>query len=177
MSETAAANQAQAVQQAGERAQSALEGLGALPGGVTLARVREAAQGEPGGAQAVVAGMVPGGKFAELRTAFNAALARDRGFASAYDRATAEVIAYGQARLRLDGHGERFEDMDKAIGQASEAIPGRKDGRSVQDEIAEKAMQVAAFLKDAVRRIGNAISSAQAPKPAASPAMVPTMTP
>ncbi len=94
MAETATANQAQAVQQAGERAQSALEALGTMPGGATLARVREAAQSEPGGVQAVVEGMKPGGRFADLRTAFNAALAQDCGFASAYDGVMRDVTAY-----------------------------------------------------------------------------------
>ncbi len=174
MAETATANQAQAVRQAGERAQSALEALGAMPGGATLARVREAAQSEPGGVQAVVEGMKPGGRFADLRTAFNAALAQDCGFASAYDRVVRDVTAYGQTRLKVDS-GDRFEDMDQTIGQASQALPGRKPGKSVQDEIAEKALQVAEFLKAAVLRIGAAISSAPAPKPAASPKLA--MTP
>jgi class 3 adenylate cyclase len=99
MAETAAANEVRAVQQAGERAMIALDALSPTPGGSTLARVREAAQSEPGGVQAVVEGMKPGGKFADLRTAFNAALAQDRGFASAYDGAAADITAYGQARL------------------------------------------------------------------------------
>jgi len=172
--ETAAANQTHAAQQAGERALSALDGLSATPGGATLARVREAAHGEPGGVGAVVAGMAPGGRFAELRTVFNAALAQDRRFASAYDGAVRDVVAYGQARLKMDS-GDGFDAMDRTVGQASQALPGRKPGKSVQDEIAEKALQVAEFLKAAVLRIGAAISSAPASKPAASPklAMMP----
>ena len=164
----------QAAQQAGERAVSALDGLSATPGGATLARVREAAQGDPGGIQAVVEGMRPGGRFAELRTTFNAALAQDRAFASTYDRAVRDVMAYGQARLKVDGD-DGFEAMDRIIGQASQALPGRKDGRSVQDELAEKAAKVAEFLKNAVLRVGAAISSAPALKPAVSPKLA--MTP
>lgn len=117
--------------------------------------------------------MKPGGRFVELRTAFNTALT-DRGFASAYDRAVQGITAYGQARLKA-GDADQFESMDRAIGQASEALPGRKSGKSVQDEIAEKAHQVAAFLKAAVLRIGAAISSAPAPNSAASPKLA--MTP
>lgn len=172
--ETAAANQVHAAQQAGERAVSALDGLSATPGGATLTRVREAAQGDPGGIQAVVEGMKPGGRFAELRTTFNAALAQDRAFASAYDGAVRDVTAYGQARLKL-GDADQFEGMDRVIGQASQALPGRKDGKSVQDELAEKAAKIAEFLKQAVLRIGSAISSAPAPKPGTSPSLA--MTP
>ena len=172
--ETAAANQVHAAQQAGERALSTLDGLSATPAGATLARVREAAQGDPGGIQAVVEGMKPSGRFAELRTTFNAALAQDRVFASAYDGAVRDVTAYGQARLKL-GDADQFEGMDRVIGQASQALPGRKDGKSVQDELAEKAAKVAEFLKQAVLRIGSAISSAPAPKPGTSPTLA--MTP
>ena len=171
MAETATANQVVTAQQAGERAVSALDGLSSLPAGVTLARVRDAAHGDPGGIQAVVEGMKPGGKFAELRTAFNAALA-DRSFGSAYDRATAEVAAYGQARLKVS-EGEGLDAMDRVIGQGVQALPSRKDGKSVQDELAEQAAKLAELLKNAVLRVGAAISSS--PKPAASPGL--TMTP
>lgn len=169
--ENAAANQVQAAQQAGERAQDALQALSALPGAAPLARVRDAAQGEPGGAQAVVAEMKPGGRFADLRAAFNAALAQDRPFGFAYDKAVREVTAYGQARLTTPSDG--FEGMDTAIAQASAALPGRKDGKSVHDDIAEKARQVAEFLKTAVQRIGAAISGT--PKPTTAPTL--SMTP
>lgn len=161
MAETAAANQVKAAQVAGERAVSALDALSPTPGGAILARVRDAAQGDPGGVQAVVEGMKPGGRFAELRTAFNAALV-DRGFASAYDRAVQDVTAYGQTRLNA-GDGEGFDAVDRIIGQASQALPGRKDGKSMQDELAEKAHQLAEFLKAAVLRIGSALSPAPTP--------------
>ena len=94
MAENATANQVMAAQQVGERAVSSLDGLGALPGGATLARVRDAAQSDPGGIQAVVEGMKPGGRHARLRTAFDKAL-QDKGFASAYDGAARDVLAYG----------------------------------------------------------------------------------
>ncbi len=179
---------------AGERAQATLEKLGTGPGGAILGQIKEAAQNEPGGMPAVVAEMAPGGKFADLRTAFNAALVQERAFASAYDRAVSGITEYGGARMkRNDTLGSRqmdvsainsqFEGMDKAIGQASEALPGRKDGKSVQDELAEKAAKLAEFLKNMVQRIGNAIRSAAAPAeaatptPAAAPARAPAMTP
>ncbi len=73
----------------------------------------------------------------------------------------------------------QFEGMDKTIGQASEALPGRKDGKSVQDEIAEKAAKLAEFLKNMVQRIGNAIRPTEATMPtlAAAPARAPAMAP
>ncbi len=192
--ENAITTQTQAAQLAGEHAQATLAKLGAGPGGAILNQIKEAAQNEPGGMPAVVAEMAPGGRFADLRTAFNAALVQERAFASAYDRAVSGISAYGDARLKLnDLHGARqmdvsavnsqFEGMDRAVGQASEALPGRKDGKTVQDEIAEKAQKIAEFLKDMVRRIGNAVRPAQAPTgtptpaPAASPAMAPAMAP
>jgi len=193
-SENAITAQTQAAQLAGERAQATLEKLGTGPGGAILNQIKEAAQNEPGGMPAVVAEMAPGGKFADLRTAFNAALVQERAFASAYDRAVSGISAYGEQRMKLaDLHDTRqmdisainsqFEGMDKTIGQASEALPGRKDGKSVQDEIAEKAAKLAEFLRNMVQRIGNAIRPAQAPAetptpaPAASPAMAPAMAP
>ena len=179
-------SQTQAAQLAGERAQAALEKLGTGPGGAILGQIKEAAQNEPGGMPAVVAEMAPGGKFADLRTAFNAALVQERAFASAYDRAVSGITDYGGARMKLnDTLGSRqmdvtainsqFEGMDKTIGQASEALPGRKDGKSVQDELAEKAAKLAEFLKTMVQRIGNAIRPAAAPAEAAMP--TPTAAP
>ncbi len=189
--ENAITAQTQAAQSAGERAQATLEKLGTGPGGAILNQIKEAAQNEPGGMPAVVAEMAPGGRFADLRTAFNATLVQERAFASAYDRAVSGIGAYGEARMKLsDTYGSRqmdvsaingqFEGMDKAIGQASEALPGRKDGKSVQDEIAEKAAKLAEFLKSMVQRIGNAIRPAAtpteaSPTPAAAPARAPTM--
>ncbi len=189
--ENAITAQTQAAQLAGERAQATLEKLGTGPGGAILNQIKEAAQNEPGGMPAVVAEMAPGGRFADLRTAFNATLVQERAFASAYDRAVSGIGAYGEARMKLsDTYGSRqmdvsaingqFEGMDKAIGQASEALPGRKDGKSVQDEIAEKAAKLAEFLKSMVQRIGNAIRPAEmlaaaSPTPAAAPARAPTM--
>lgn len=190
--ENAIASQTQVAQAAGERAQATLDKLGSGPGGAILNQIKEAAQNEPGGMPAVVAEMAPGGRFADLRTAFNAALVQERAFATAYDRAVAGIGAYGEARMKLaDTYGsrqmdvsavnEQFEGMDKAIGQASEALPGRKDGKSVQDEIAEKAAKLAEFLKAMVQRIGNAIRPGEVPgatptaAPAAAPARAPTM--
>ena len=190
--ENAIVSQTQAAQAAGERAQATLDKLGSGPGGAILNQIKEAAQNEPGGMPAVVAEMAPGGRFADLRTAFNATLVQERAFASAYDRAVSGIGAYGEARMKLaDTYGSRqmdvsaingqFEGMDKAIGQASEALPGRKDGKSVQDEIAEKAAKLAEFLKAMVQRIGNAIRPGEAPDatptpaPAAAPARAPTV--
>lgn len=173
MAETATANQMRAVQQAGERAVSALDGLSSLPGGATLARVRDAAQSDPGGIQGVIEGMKPGGRHARLRTAFDTAL-QDRGFASAYDGAVRDITAYGQARLKV-GDADGFDATDRIIGQGVQALPSRKDGKSVQDDLAEKAAKLAEFLKQAVLRVGNAISSTPAQKPGTSPtlAMIP----
>ena len=187
-------SQTQAAQLAGERAQAALEKLGTGPGGAILGKIKEAAQNEPGGMPAVVAEMAPGGRFTDLRTAFNAALVQERAFASAYDRAVSGITEYGGARMKLsDTLGKRqmdmtaindqFEGMDRTIGQASEALPGRKDGKSIQDELAEKAAKLAEFLKAMVQRIGNAIRPAAAvaeaamPTPAAAPARAPAPTP
>ena len=192
--ENAITSQTQAAQLAGERAQTALEKLGTGPGGAILGRIKEAAQNEPGGMPAVVAEMAPGGRFADLRTAFNAALVQERAFASAYDRAVSGITEYGGARMKLsDTLGKRqmdvtaindqFEGMDRTIGQASEALPGRKDGKSIQDELAEKAAKLAEFLKNMVQRIGNAIRPAAAPAeavmptPAAAPARAPAPSP
>ena len=192
--ENAITSQTQAAQSAGERAQAALEKLGTGPGGAILGKIKEAAQNEPGGMPAVVAEMAPEGRFADLRTAFNAALVQKRAFASAYDRAVSGITEYGGARMKLnDTLGKRqmdataidsrFEDMDRTIGQASETLPGRKNGKSIQDELAEKAAKLAEFLKNMVQRIGNAIRPAAAPveaampTPATAPARAPAMTP
>ena len=168
--ETAVANQVQAARMAGEQAVSALDGLSALPGGATLARVRDAAQSDPGGIQGVIEGMRPGGRHARLRTAFETAL-QDRKFTLAYNGAVRDVMAYGQARLKVDGEG--LDALDRTIGQGVQALPSRSYSKSVQDDLAEKARQFTELLKNAVLRVGAALSSA--PKPGASPGL--TMAP
>ncbi len=173
MAETAVANQVKAAQVAGEHAMDALDGLSTLPGGGTLARVRDAAANDPGGIQAVVEGMRPDGRHARLRIAFDTAL-QDRTFASAYDRAVQGVAAYGQARVKA-GHTDGLDALDRTIGQGVQALPGRKPGASAWDELAEKARQAAEVLKNAVLKVGAALSSVPTPKPSTSPTL--TMTP
>ena len=87
----------------------------------------------------------------------------------------------GRRQMDVTAINDQFEGMDRTIGQASEALPGRKDGKSIQDELAEKAAKLAEFLKTMVQRISNAIRPATAPAEAAmsmpTPAAAPAMAP
>ena len=164
---------------AGQAAVRAVEALGNGPGSGVLKKIEQAAAGDPDGMHGVVAGMQPGGKYAQLRAEFNATMTAEKAFASSYDRlaataghyaATRQAVGADLARRGLDAAQVegRFEAMDKAIGEGTAAVPGRESGKSLQQELAEKAAE---FLRQLMERVKSTVS------PGAKPGMAPTAAP
>jgi hypothetical protein len=139
-------------ERAGRTALDALRSFASGPGEAVLTRIQDAAKATPGGIAAVLSEMKDGGRFADLRQEFNAALVSERGFKAAYDRATGALAEYGRLREGaeailgqrndLAAVAGRFERIDAELGQAAESLPGRRDGKSALGEISDKAREI-----------------------------------
>ena len=152
---------AHAAEQAGERARRALEALLEDPRSAVLVQVRQAAIGDPAGVAGVISGMQPRGKYADLRATFDSACIRERAFASAYEQAVGSIGRYGEARVKLGEHlasrrmdagalDKQFGELDREVVQAAKALPGRKPGGSVENDLMVKARVLAKFFADVV---------------------------
>ncbi len=169
---------------AAQSAVRAVEALGAGPGSGVLSKIRQAAAGDPDGLPGVMAGMQPGGRYEQLRAEFNAAMTSERAFAASYDKAVSMAGQYATAREAVGADLARrgidpvpvegqFAAMDKAIGEGTAALPGRDAGKSMQQELAEKAAE---FFRQLMERVKSAVSPEQKPGAAPAPAPSPSMT-
>ena len=170
-----------AMEKSGQAALEALQGFAKGPGATVLTRIQDAAKATTSGMQAVLSEMREGGRYAELRQQFNSAMVAEKGFSAAYDRAAAVLAQYGENRGVVDqilsrrpdatALNGRFDRMDAEIGQAAGAIPGRKDGKSALDELAEKAAEI---VRKAVETVHAAVSGSPAvttSQPSPSPSL------
>jgi hypothetical protein len=171
-------------ERAGRAALDALRHFSQGPGASVLNKIRDAARTEPAGFHGVMTEMREGGKYADLRKEFNAALATERGLGAAYDTATVALSQYGAQRTAADAIisrrpdakalANRFEQIDADLGHAASTIPGRKDGKSALDEVADKAREIVTKAVDAIRSMfGRQANATAAPSAGASPAPVP----
>ena len=130
----------------------ALQAFGQGPGSNILTKIQDAAKAEPGGMQAVLSEMREGGRFAGLRSQFNADLVMERGVAAAWDRMAGSLQQYGADRSAVAAIGARqnstaaldarFEKMDAEIGKAASIIPSKQDGKSVMDDLGDKVREI-----------------------------------
>lgn len=176
-------NSNQLVTKAREAAQNAVravEALGNGPGSGVLSKIKQAAADDPDGLPGVMAGMQPGGKYGQLRAEFNATMTSERAFAASYDKVASAAGQYAMARQAAGTDFARrgvdpaqlesqFAAMDKAIGEGTAAVPGRESGKSLQQELAEKAAE---FFRQLMERVKSTISPE--PKPGATPAPTPS---
>ena len=181
--ETAQANEEEASLRGAERSgQAAVEALRAFangPGASIMSKIQAAGKTDPDGAAGVAAGMREGGPYADLRQTFNAGLLREKGLASALDRASAAVSQYGADRTVADGIAAgradttaitaRFAKLDAEVGKVASETPSRKDGKSQMEELGEKAAELASKAVEAVRAAFKR-SPGPGQQPAAGPA-------
>ncbi len=165
----------------GQAAVTALQNFAAGPGSSIMSKISAASKSNPDGMAGVVAGMHEGGAYADLRRGFNADLVRERGLTASLDSAAAAVGQYGKDRTAVDRIAafqaeaatvaSRFEKLDAAIGRGAAETPGVKDGKSLIDELGEKAAELARRAVDAVRaiftRTPGAEQTASGPSPSA----------
>lgn len=165
----------------GQTAITALQNFAGGPGSSIMSKISAASRADPDGIAGVVAGMHEGGAYADLRRGFNVDLARERGLAASLDSAAAAVGQYGKDRTAVDRIAGfqaeaaavtgRFEKLDAAIGKGAAETPGAKDGKSLIDELGEKAAELARQAVDAVKalfaRTPGADRTASGPSPSA----------
>jgi hypothetical protein len=157
------------IQGAEKSQRAALDAIQAFangPGSSILTKIQDAAKTEPGGMQAVLSEMREGGRFASLRSQFNADLVMERGAAAAWERMAGGLQQYGADRAAVTAIGARqnnaaalegrFEKLDAEIGKATSAIPSKQDGKSVLDDLGEK-------LKEVLDRAVSAVKAAFTP--------------
>ena len=174
----------QQAERSGRAALNSLEAFRTGEGATVMNRIREAAHSEPGGMAAVLSEMRVGGRFADLRQQFNNALETERGVTAAYDKAAAALARYGQQRVGIEqviarrpdaaNLSAKFEQMDAQIGEAAAGTPSRRDGKSMVDDLAQKAAELLHSAVDAVRSaFGRSRSAEAASRAAPAPAMNP----
>jgi hypothetical protein len=143
------------IQGAEKSQRAALDALQAFsqgPASNILTKIQDAAKAEPGGMQAVLSEMREGGRFASLRSQFNADLVMERGAAAAWDRMAGSLQQYGAGRSAVAAIGARqnstaaldarFEKMDGEIGKVASIIPSKQDGKSVMDDLGDKVREI-----------------------------------
>ncbi len=155
----------------GQAALEALQDFANAPGAAIVTKIRDAAKADPGGMAAVMAEMREGGRYADLRSEFNNALVQEKAVTGAYVWASAALGRYGDDRVATEAiiaHrpdatalSARFAKLDAEIGQAAFGIPGRRDGQSALDEMAEKAKELVTKAVDAVRSVFGRNASAE----------------
>jgi hypothetical protein len=168
--------------QSGVRAIEATEQFIRGPGRGVLDKLEAAASTEPGGMQAVMKGMQPGGRYANLRTEFDNAHQRDQTFRGAYEKMVDSVTRFGQDReavsnnltqrnldpSQVDG---RFQRAEETLGESLSKIPGKEPGKSALDEVAGKIAEILHAAVDRIKSIFRPGEEPQQVRP--SPSMSP----
>jgi hypothetical protein len=159
-------------ERSGRAAVEELDAFRTGEGAIVMNRIRAAARAEPGGMAAVLSEMRAGGRFADLRQQFNNALETERGVTAAYDKAAAALARYGQDRVGIEqviarrpdaaNLSAKFEQMDAQIGEAADGTPLRRDGKSMMDDLAQRAAELLHRAVDAVKSAFNRSRSAEA---------------
>jgi hypothetical protein len=159
-------------EKSGRAALAALDAFHTGEGAIVMNRVRAAARAEPGGLAAVLTEMRAGGRYADLRQQFNNVLETERGVMAAYDKAAAALARYGQDRVGIEqviarrpdaaNLSAKFEQMDAQIGEAAVGTPSRRDGKSMMDDLAQRAAELLQRAVDAAKSFFNRSPSAEA---------------
>jgi hypothetical protein len=168
----------------GRVALETLQGFQNAAAASIMTRITDAARNNPGGLEAVLSEMRPGGRFADLRTQFNAALNTDRSVSAAYDKAASALSQYGRDRPALDAIiakrpeasnlTARFESLDAQIGEAASRTPSRHDGKSMIDDLSKQIAEIFQRAVDSVRAaFTRSASATAAPSAGPSPGMSP----
>lgn len=163
-------------EQSGRAAVEAMEAFANGLGASVMSRIRDAAKSDPSGMAGVMSEMRAGGVYADLRTQFDGAMAKEKGFAAAYDKAAVAAGQYGKDRTAVDAImaqrpdvdalTSRFQKLDAQIGEAAGSTPGRKEGKSALEELAEKAAEVISRAVDKIRAaFSNSSRASSSPSP------------
>jgi hypothetical protein len=164
------------VQNWARAAANAIDGFRNTEGATIMNRIQTAARAEPGGMATVLSEMRQGGKFGDLRQAFDKALIDDKGFGAAYDKAATALARYGSGREKVEqiiakrpdaaNLAAKFEQLDGEIGEKASSIPSRNQGKNMLDDISTTIAEILQRAADKVRAIFR-------PSPTVSPSASP----
>ncbi len=173
----------QKAEKAGRTALDALEGFRTGEGATILNRIQSAARSEPGGIAEVLAEMRPGGRFGDLRQQFNSALAKEKGFADAFDQAASALAQYGTSRPGIEQIISRrpdaanltakFQQLDAEIGEAAGNVPSRRDSKTMLDDLAQQTAEMIQRAVEALKSLFGRSSPDAGSRTAAGPSMSP----
>jgi hypothetical protein len=166
------------VEKSARIAVEALDGFRNAEGAAVMNRIQSAARAEPGGMASVLSEMRAGGRFSDLRQAFNVALNDDKGFTQAYDKAAAALARYGEGRQQVEqiiakrpdaaNLTAKFEQLDGQIGERASGTPSRNEGKNMLDDISKTIAEIIQNATDKVRAMFSRAPAASAsPAPAA----------
>jgi hypothetical protein len=132
---------------------------------LVLNRINEAARSDPNGIAGVISEMRRGGRYEGLRQQFNTAI-HAAGGAAAYDKAAEALAVYGAKRegiasvisRRPDAENllAKFNEIDADLGEKASAIPSRRDGKNMMDDIIAGAKAIIEKAVETVRTVFNA---------------------
>jgi len=164
-------------EQTGTKALAAMKDFADGPGAVLMTRIRDAAKADPDGMTGVLSEMREGGRYAGLRQDLTVSLQHEK-FAAAYDKALTSVTAFGVERAEIDKFAGqrpdaaviagRFQKLDAEIGKAASELPSRTEGKSLTDELAQRAQQAVMKAVEVMTNAFNRLRGASA-GPSASP--------
>lgn len=176
------------VEVSGKAAVKALTALVTGPAADVMRKIGQEAARDPNGATGVIEQMRPGGKHEALRNEYNAVFARDNSFGADFDRSKVALTNYLDGRNALEENyhrrgwpagdlDEKLKDIDRAIAGVAERVPGRESGKSLSEELAKKAMELAEALYQKIRRAFGKIQSTVSPEATAAASSSPSMSP
>jgi hypothetical protein len=166
------------VENSARNAAEALDGFRNREGAAVMNRIQSAARAEPGGMKTVLSEMREGGRFSDLRQAFNTALNDDKGFAQAYDKAATALARYGEGREKIEqiiakrpdaaNLTAKFAQLDSQIGELASNTPSRNEGKNMLDDISKTIAEVIQNAAEKMRAMFTRAPAASAsPAPAA----------
>ncbi len=166
------------VEKSARAAAEALDGFRNTEGAAVMNRIQSAARAEPGGMASVLSEMREGGRFSDLRQAFNTALNDDKGFTQAYDKAASALARYGEGRQQVEqiiakrpdaaNLTAKFEQLDGQIGERASNTPSRNEGKNMLDDISKTIAEIIQSAAEKVRAMFSRTPSAGAsPAPTA----------
>jgi len=153
-----------ATEKAGREALDAMRLVREQPASAVMSAMSDAAKHDPNGMAGVLSEMKPGGKYADLHGQYSAEKQNNQAFAAQLDDASAKLGAYGKGREAAEAIGarlnesesvtKRFSALDASIAREAGELPGKDAGKSMFEELGEKASELA---KKAIEMISSLV--------------------
>ncbi len=164
-------------ERAGEEALKALEALESGDARRVLERIKNAAEQTQGGIEKVMEEMQAGGRYESLGKDFQRTIKKTEGLEARFREAESALAHYGRQRAHVAGlagahHNtqaiaDKFETLDRKIGEKSWVIPSADGKSKMFDKLAESA-------RNLFDKLGNTLRAGFGERPGASAAARPS---